>query len=294
MSQHSLRGSSHSPMKWFRKLSKRISRDSQVFKDDSHINQDHDQTQSESEVTGIGNVTSCSRKVHHTSCTSMNSNESVKDIHMQDFTAKCDRARTMSLEVPTDCINGKSLLSADVVHLQVDNKQLSTYSLNDHEHKAFKTDTRHVGFTEPLQRCKSVDFESNMANGSFHHASREDEKLLSDCNHNKNSDKENNLYPSHLTHDFLGSIIVPHPRFGVSKVRDSVLITPGYMKNISLGLLHKDISRRQGIANAVKTWFMPSTTAINLKLFGGKKAVQIEQERAREAGMIIHPCSRFR
>lgn len=102
-------------------------------------------------------------------------------------------------------------------------------------------------------------------------------------------------YPSHLQKDFLGSILVPQPRFDKYWDRDTLVVTPNsFMKNISLGLLQQDITQRTGRCSLLREMFEPSATALNMKIFGGKKAVQQEQEKARRAGCVIHPCSKFR
>ncbi|XP_057302359.1 potassium/sodium hyperpolarization-activated cyclic nucleotide-gated channel 1-like [Hydractinia symbiolongicarpus] len=44
----------------------------------------------------------------------------------------------------------------------------------------------------------------------------------------------------------------------------------------------------------VRSWLIPSETPANVKIFGGRRAVQEEQIRSRNAGWIIHPYSNMR
>lgn len=51
---------------------------------------------------------------------------------------------------------------------------------------------------------------------------------------------------------------------------------------------------RRTTVQLFRSWMAPSETPVNLKLFGGARAVQEEQERSRDAGWIIHPYSSLR
>ena len=48
-------------------------------------------------------------------------------------------------------------------------------------------------------------------------------------------------------------------------------------------------------AELIQMLFQPSCSESNLKLFGGKLAIENERRRAKKGGMfVIHPCSKFR
>lgn len=47
-------------------------------------------------------------------------------------------------------------------------------------------------------------------------------------------------------------------------------------------------------AELIKELLYPADTPLNIRLFGGRKAVEMEIERSRKSGYIIHPCSKLR
>lgn len=55
-----------------------------------------------------------------------------------------------------------------------------------------------------------------------------------------------------------------------------------------------DLTRRKTIHHKVRSWLIPSETPANVKIFGGRRAVQEERIRSRNAGWIIHPYSNLR
>ena len=53
-------------------------------------------------------------------------------------------------------------------------------------------------------------------------------------------------------------------------------------------------SQQKTIQQRFKLWIAPSNTPANVKIFGGKRAIQIEQSRSKAAGWVIHPYSSLR
>jgi len=51
---------------------------------------------------------------------------------------------------------------------------------------------------------------------------------------------------------------------------------------------------RRTTVQIVRSWMAPSESPVNLKIFGGSRAVKEEQLRARNAGWVIHPFSGLR
>lgn len=62
----------------------------------------------------------------------------------------------------------------------------------------------------------------------------------------------------------------------------------------SLNAPQTSFERRTTLNQRVKLWIAPSDTPANAKIFGGRRAVQEEQLRSKNAGWIIHPYSRMR
>ena len=65
-------------------------------------------------------------------------------------------------------------------------------------------------------------------------------------------------------------------------------------RRLSINVLQSNINRRNTIQRRVRSWIAPATTPANVKIFGGKRAVQIEQQRSKAAGWVIHPYSSLR
>ena len=59
-------------------------------------------------------------------------------------------------------------------------------------------------------------------------------------------------------------------------------------------MLRKPSQRRATSAELIREFLGPADTPVNARLFGGKKAVQVEIERAKSYGYVIHPCSKLR
>eukprot|EP00111_Clytia_hemisphaerica_P021477 TCONS_00063185-protein len=56
----------------------------------------------------------------------------------------------------------------------------------------------------------------------------------------------------------------------------------------------KGSQRRTTSAEFIQEFLGPADTPVNARLFGGKKGVQYEIERAKSYGYVIHPCSKLR
>lgn len=65
-------------------------------------------------------------------------------------------------------------------------------------------------------------------------------------------------------------------------------------RRASINILSENLNRRRTIQHRVKSWIAPSNTPANVKIFGGKRAIHIEQLRSRAAGWVIHPYSSLR
>ena len=65
-------------------------------------------------------------------------------------------------------------------------------------------------------------------------------------------------------------------------------------RRASINILHDNLLRRKTLHHRVKSWIAPSDTPANAKIFGGRRAVQIEQIRSKKAGWIVHPYSSLR
>ena len=61
-----------------------------------------------------------------------------------------------------------------------------------------------------------------------------------------------------------------------------------------LSLVIQETYERKTLPQILKAWIAPSDTTTNAKIFGGRRAVQEEQIRSRDAGWIIHPYSSLR
>ena len=115
----------------------------------------------------------------------------------------------------------------------------------------------------------------------------------------------------------LASVAVPAPSVGASNIdmsasapalmiNDTKLLanftqTPSrYLTTLetnrraSINILSDKLNRRRTITHRVKSWIVPSDTPANVKIFGGKRAIRIEQIRTRAAGWVIHPYSGLR
>jgi len=107
------------------------------------------------------------------------------------------------------------------------------------------------------------------------------ESVTSDNNNETNQDT-----PIHLKGDFLEAMLFPH-------------LDPGkkdyYANNQSNNTSKKLFERGQSTsAGLIKELFCPAHTPINTKLFGGSKGVDLERERSKNSGYVIHPCSKLR
>ena len=58
--------------------------------------------------------------------------------------------------------------------------------------------------------------------------------------------------------------------------------------------IRKNSQRRSTSAELIREFLGPADTPVNARLFGGKKAVQVEIERMKSYGYVIHPCSKLR
>lgn len=93
--------------------------------------------------------------------------------------------------------------------------------------------------------------------------------------------------PLHLQGDFLEAMLFPH--------LDPDKKTSVYGMNQRRGFGMTLLQRGQTTsADLIKELFCPAHTLVNQKLFGGKKGVDIERERSRNSGYVIHPCSKLR
>ena len=85
---------------------------------------------------------------------------------------------------------------------------------------------------------------------------------------------------------------------GNNAIKDGVsaqTVTDGENKSISgIHMLRKPSQRRATSAELIREFLGPADTPVNARLFGGKKAVQVEIERAKSYGYVIHPCSKLR
>ena len=86
------------------------------------------------------------------------------------------------------------------------------------------------------------------------------------------------------------------------------LLTPAFCKDFtqtpsayleinrrnSINIIQGNLDRNKTLHHRVKSWIAPSDTPANAKIFGGRRAVQIEQIRSKAAGWIIHPYSSLR
>lgn len=59
-----------------------------------------------------------------------------------------------------------------------------------------------------------------------------------------------------------------------------------------LGLIHQPLT--SSLSFRIRQWIQPADTKINMKVFGGRKAMEDEQLRLRKVGFVIHPTSPFR
>ena len=93
--------------------------------------------------------------------------------------------------------------------------------------------------------------------------------------------------PLHLQGDFLEAMLFPH--------LDPDKKTSIYGMNQRRGFGMRLLQRGQTTsADLIKELFCPAHTLVNQKLFGGKTGVDIERERSRNSGYVIHPCSNLR
>lgn len=77
--------------------------------------------------------------------------------------------------------------------------------------------------------------------------------------------------------------------------KTSAFLTPlENNRRASLNVLKTNFERRKTLHHRVKSWIAPSDTPANAKIFGGRRAVQEEQIRSKNAGWIIHPYSSLR
>ena len=69
-------------------------------------------------------------------------------------------------------------------------------------------------------------------------------------------------------------------------------------RRASIQLLKEKMASEEGrrftIQSKVQSWFAPAISPVNIKLFGGKRAIEKEKWRSRQAGWIIHPMSTLR
>ena len=84
--------------------------------------------------------------------------------------------------------------------------------------------------------------------------------------------------PRHLSGDFLESMLFPHLK----------------KKNKKTTVLGVELKRSKTSSDLIKELFIPAPSPLNVKLFGGHTAVEMERERSRNSGYIIHPCSKLR
>ena len=120
-------------------------------------------------------------------------------------------------------------------------------------------------------------------------------------------------YPSHNAHTSKDSVsshcLSTAPSLSIAEslpsrnfknVKNTHCLTPQEMnRRNSIKLLKYQLqTHERGIRRTTvqlfRSWMAPSETPVNLKLFGGARAVQEEQERSRDAGWIIHPYSSLR
>ena len=94
-----------------------------------------------------------------------------------------------------------------------------------------------------------------------------------------------NKMPS-VDDDFLQTLLFPHME---TTLKDDIM---GANKRSSTYALIKPYTRY--ITTFFAELLYPSQTKNNMKIFGGKKAVELERERAKHSCYIIHPCSKFR
>jgi Ion transport protein N-terminal. len=62
----------------------------------------------------------------------------------------------------------------------------------------------------------------------------------------------------------------------------------------SINIIQSNLDQSKTLHHRVKSWIAPSDTPANAKIFGGRRAVQIEQIRSKAAGWVIHPYSSLR
>ena len=93
--------------------------------------------------------------------------------------------------------------------------------------------------------------------------------------------------PLHLQGDFLEAMLFPH----LDPDKKTSIYGMNQRRGFGMRLLQKGQTTS---ADLIKELFCPAHTLVNQKLFGGKTGVDIERERSRNSGYVIHPCSKLR
>ena len=93
--------------------------------------------------------------------------------------------------------------------------------------------------------------------------------------------------PLHLQGDFLEAMLFPH----LDPDKKTSIYGMNQRRGFGMRLLQKGQTTS---ADLIKELFCPAHTLVNQKLFGGQTGVDIERERSRNSGYVIHPCSKLR
>ena len=126
---------------------------------------------------------------------------------------------------------------------------------------------------------KSVDDAGNGNN--VHFDSRRSSKVSQDMSIN------NIFSPIVYTTNLGAPNLAPDPM--EENRRTSIAVLQNKVNNFQT-----NYKRKMTVNQIVKGWIAPADNAANLKLFGGLRAVQEEQNRSKSAGWIIHPFSNLR
>lgn len=117
---------------------------------------------------------------------------------------------------------------------------------------------------------------------------KDSEKCTTDLDQIDNKEKETKAHLMKLQSvddDFLQTLLFPHLE---TTLKDEIMGTK------PRGRTYELLKRSRSITKYFAEYLYPSRTRNNMKIFGGKKAVELERERAKHSGYIIHPCSKFR
>ena len=128
------------------------------------------------------------------------------------------------------------------------------------------------------------------------------ERSNSHQSHNAHASKDSVSSHCHKNPSIASSLQITESLLSrnLKNVKNTHYLTPEEInRRNSIKLLkHQLQTHERGIRRTTvqmfRSWMAPSETPVNVKLFGGARAVQEEQERSRDAGWIIHPYSSLR